>query len=86
MMLTLIATCYLAAQTLFAVPSGWTVEDVYTGGPRPFSLTLTLEYCNLGCEEARKRSYIRLSRKAAAGEIVEAPKDCALQATVEAAP
>ena len=85
-MLTLLATCYLAAQTLFTVPAGWTVADVYTGGPRPFSSTLTLLYCDPGCEEARKRSYIRLSRKAVAGEIVEAPKNCTLQATVEAAP
>ena len=85
-MLTLIATCYLVAQTLFAVPPGWSVTEVYSGGSRPFSGSLSLVYCDGGCEEARRQAYIRLTRKVAMGETVEAPKDCALRVDVEAAP
>lgn len=78
-MLTLIATCYLAAQTIFAVPSGWTVTEVYTGGPRPFSSSLSLVYCDGVCEKVHAQAYVSLSRKAAIGETVDAPKDCALK-------
>lgn len=85
-MMTLIATCYLAAQTLFAVPPEWSVTEMYTGGSRPFSQSLGLVYCDPGCEETRRQAYIRLSRKAALGETVAAPKDCTLQVNMEATP
>ena len=81
-MLELIAVCFLAGQMTFAVPEGWRVTQVYSGGQREWSNQITLVYCPPECEDTRRKGFVTLRRSIAVGEKVEAPKDCTL--TIEA--
>lgn len=87
-MLTLVAVCYLIGQTLFSVPDGWTIVEAYSGGNRPYSSTLTLEYCDSACNEQRQKPYVRMTRRIAPGATASVPPatGCNLTASVEAAP
>ena len=87
-MLTLVAVCYLVGQVLFSVPDGWTILEVYTGGNRPWSGSLTLEYCDSVCHEHRQKPYVRMTRRIAPGEVASVPpaSGCNLTLAVEAAP
>ena len=77
-MLILLATCYLVGQTLFSVPEGWRVTEVYSGGHRAWSNTLTLTYCPPDCEAQREKPYVKLVREIHPGTTVEAPQGCQL--------
>lgn len=81
-MLTLVATCYLAGQIIFAVPADWRVIEVYSGGMQAFKVgRTTLTYCDLACEEQAKRAFVKLTRSVKPGDIVETPADCTLTIT-----
>ena len=77
-MLTIIATCYLAGQILFSVPDGWRITEIYSGGQRAWSNTLTLNYCPPDCEAHRQKAYVKLVRQMRVGDTVETPAGCTL--------
>ena len=81
-MLELLVTCYLAAQMLFAIPDGWSVERVYNGDTSDRSGTLTLVYCPPECEAERRKSFVVLRRTVSVGETVKAPEQCTMELTV----
>ena len=82
-MLSLIAVCWLVGQTTFAIPEGWRAEEIYTGGTRLWSGSLTLEYCSPECEQQRGKPWVRLRRDVAIGVTVKAPKGCDIEIRTE---
>ena len=82
-MLTLLATCYLTGQLLFTVPEGWTVTDVYSGGSKPWSNTVTAIYCPPECEEQRTKPFVKMIRSVVDEETIKMPDGCKVVVTKE---
>lgn len=75
-MLVIVATCVLVAQTLFTVPNGWVVSELYTGGEQEMSQTVLSVYCPPECQVVKKQPYVKITRTIQEKEIVEVPKEC----------
>lgn len=83
-MLELIAVCYLAGQTLFAIPEGWRAVEVYSGGAQEVgSGIIYVPGCLVpGCEAERRRTWVHLKRTVQVGETIKGPHGCELTAKV----
>ena len=80
-MLTLIATCLLAAGTTFTPLPEWTITEIVGGGiPSAYTHNIPLVLCYSGrCPEPDYRTRITMQRSLAPGHVAESPQGCTLK-------
>ena len=83
-MLTLIATCLLAAGTTFTPVPDWTITEI-VGGGRGTLFTIPSIACldrqgnMIPCPEPDTRPRITMQRTLAPGQVAEPPQGCVLK-------
>ena len=85
-MLTLLATCLLAAGTTFTPLPAWTITEI-VGGGQPQSGTIFVPHiaCTnkrgemIPCPEPNYSTRITMQRALAPGQVADAPQGCALR-------
>ena len=85
-MLTLIATCLLAAGATFTPLPAWTITDIRGGGRPDISLLYIHPVACIDksgnptvCPEPDRRTIITMQRTLTPGQVAEAPQGCTLQ-------
>lgn len=85
-MLTLIATCLLAAGTTFTPLPEWTITEIHGGGKPEISLMYIHPVACLDksghptvCPEPDRRTRITMQRSLAPGQVAEPPQGCTLK-------
>ena len=89
-MLTLIATCFLAAGATFTPAPDWTITEIRGGGRPDISLLYIHPVACIDksgnptvCPEPDRRTVITLHRTLAPGQVAEPPKECTLKLEVK---
>ena len=85
-MLTLIATCLLAAGTTFTPLPEWTITEIHGGGKAegPFIVIYPVACLDKSgiptiCPELDRRTRITMQRSLAPGQVAEPPQGCTLK-------